>query len=143
MFNPNNLDEVSVQATHLEARGTNISEEGSKKKPFKGKGKEKGGKWKGKKNASVKKEGEKTTCKHCSKEGNDEAHCWKFHPVLWPKKPKNKGKTNMTASTQHDLQSDSDDETKIVAMVKKGKESISCNSSSNCHKNTPNEDTRI
>ena len=55
MFNPNSLDEVCVQATHLEARGKNIQEEGSKKKPFKGKGKEKGGKWKGKKNASIKK----------------------------------------------------------------------------------------
>jgi len=55
MFNPRNLDEVCVQATHLKARGKNIEEEGSKKKPFKGKEKEKGGKWKGKKNASAKK----------------------------------------------------------------------------------------
>lgn len=75
MFNPNNLDEVCVQATHLESRGKNIQEDGSKRKPFKGKDKEKGGKWKGKKNASVKKEGEKITCKHCSKDGHDEAHC--------------------------------------------------------------------
>ena len=36
MFNPNNLDDVCVQATHLEARGKNTREEGSKK-PFKGK----------------------------------------------------------------------------------------------------------
>ena len=36
MFNPTILDEVCVQATHLEARGKNISEEG-RKKPFKGK----------------------------------------------------------------------------------------------------------
>ena len=55
MFSPSSLDEVCVQAMHLEARGKNISEEGDKKKPFKGKRKEKGGKWKGKKNASVKK----------------------------------------------------------------------------------------
>ena len=55
IFNPNNLDEVCVQATHLERRGQTIYEEGSMKKPFKGKGKEEGGKWKGKKNASVKK----------------------------------------------------------------------------------------
>jgi len=59
MFNPSNLDEVCVQATHLEARAKNIQEESSKKKPFKGKEKEKGGKLKGKKNESVKKEGEK------------------------------------------------------------------------------------
>ena len=55
MFNPNNLDEVCVQATRLEVREKKIQEEGSKKKPFKVKEKEKGGKWKGKKNASVKK----------------------------------------------------------------------------------------
>ena len=54
-FNPNNLDEVCVQATHLESRGNNIQEDGSKRKPFKGREKEKGGKWKGTKNASVKK----------------------------------------------------------------------------------------
>ena len=121
MFNPNKLDEVCVQATHLEARGKNISEEGSKKKPFKGKGKEKGGKWKGKKNASVKQEGEKITCKHCSKEGHDEAHCWKLHPELRPKKKNKKGKQKTTATTQKDLGSDSGDETKIVSMVNKGK----------------------
>jgi len=56
MFNPNNLDDVCVQATHLEARGKNTPKEGSKK-PFKCKEKEKG--FKGKKNASIKKEEEK------------------------------------------------------------------------------------
>ena len=54
MFNPTSLDEVCVQATHLEARGKNISEEG-RKKPFKGKAKENTSKGKNKKNASVKK----------------------------------------------------------------------------------------
>lgn len=55
MFNPNNLDDVCVKATHLEARGKNTREECSKKS-FKGKEKEKG--FKGKKNESIKKEGE-------------------------------------------------------------------------------------
>jgi len=54
MFNPNNLDDVCVQATHLEERGKNTPEEGSNK-PFKSKGKEKGFKGKGRKNASIKK----------------------------------------------------------------------------------------
>ena len=67
MFNPNNLDEVCVHAMNLEARGKIFFEEGSRKKPFKGKGKEKGVKWKGQKNSSVKQEGEKITFKHCSK----------------------------------------------------------------------------
>lgn len=66
MFNPNNIDGMRVQATHLEARGKNTLEEGSKK-PFKSKGKEKGFKGKGKNNESIKKEGEKLICKHCSK----------------------------------------------------------------------------
>ena len=66
MFNPTSLDEVCVQATHLEARGKKIFEE-SRKKPFKGKKKEKTSKGKRKKNASVKKEGEKLVCEHCSK----------------------------------------------------------------------------
>ena len=52
MFNPNNLDEVCVQATHLESREKNTYEESSNKNLPKGKEKEKGGKWKGKKNAS-------------------------------------------------------------------------------------------
>ena len=121
MFNPSNLDEVCVQATHLEARGKNIQEEGSKKKPFKGKEKEKGEKWKGKKNASVNKEWEKTIRQHCSKVGHDETHCWKLHPELRPKKPKNKGKQKTTAPTQHDLGPDSSDEIKISAIVTKGK----------------------
>ena len=67
MFNPTNLDEVCVQETHLESRGKNVLQETSKKPSKygdKGKGKFKG---KGKKNSTVKKEGEKLTYKHCSK----------------------------------------------------------------------------
>jgi len=97
MFNPNNLDEVCVQATYLEARGKNTPEEGSKN-PFKGKEKEKG--FKGKKNASIKKEGEKTICKHCSKEGYDEANFCKLHPEMKPKKFNNKGKEKTTPIIQ-------------------------------------------
>jgi hypothetical protein len=79
MFNPTNLDEVCVQATHLEARGRNDTHEGFKKtynQGDKGKKKFKGN---GRKNVAVKKEGEKFTCKHCSKDGHDEDHCWKVH----------------------------------------------------------------
>ena len=49
----------------------------------------------------------------------------------------------MISTTQQDLGSDSGDETKIITMVNKGKEAIASTSSSNNHKNTPNEDTRI
>jgi len=34
MFNPTSLDDVCVQATHLESRGKNIPQDGSKN-PFK------------------------------------------------------------------------------------------------------------
>jgi hypothetical protein len=67
MFNPSNLDEVCVQATHLEARGRNDIHKGNKKTFSHG---EKGKKWfkdNGRKNAAMKKEGENFTCKHCQK----------------------------------------------------------------------------
>ena len=115
MFNPTSLDEVCVQATHLEARRKNIFEEG-RKKPFKGKNKEKTSKGKSKKNASVKKEGEKLVCKNCSKEGHDENHCWKLHPKKKPKYFNNKGKQKTAATTQHDLGEDSGDESNIISM---------------------------
>jgi len=100
MFNPTNLDEVCVHATHLESRGNNVPQE-SNKKPFQSRYKAKGKfKGKGKKNATVKKEGEKITCKHYSKDSCDEDHCWKLHPELSPKKFNNKGKQKTTATTQ-------------------------------------------
>jgi hypothetical protein len=145
MFNPSNLDEVCVQETHLEARGRNEPQEGSKK-PFvhgdKGKKKFKGN---GRKNASVKKEGEKLTCKHCSKDGHDEDHCWKLHPEKRPKRFNNKGKTKTTATVQHDLSYDSGDETKITAMGFQGKDSIAStsSSSSNSLNETQQEKERI
>jgi hypothetical protein len=103
MFNPSNLDEVCVQATHLEARGRNETHEGNKK-PFihgdKGKRKFKGN---SKKNDTVKKERENFTCKHCLKDGHDEYHCWKLNPQRKPKTFGNKGKSKTAATIQHDL----------------------------------------
>ena len=102
MFNPTSLVDVCVQATHLEARGKKIPQEGSKKRFTSGdKGKKKL-KGKVKKNASVKKEGEKITCKYCSKEVHEEAHFWKLHPEMKPKKFNNKWKRKTTATTQHE-----------------------------------------
>ena len=132
MFNPMNLDEVCVHATYLEARGKNVPQEGSKK-PFsnENKGKEKF-KGKGKKNASVKKEGQKLTCKHCSKDGHDEDHYWKLHPEMKPKNFNNKGKQKTTTTIQQDLGYNSGYETKITAMGFQGKDfNPSTSSSSN------------
>jgi hypothetical protein len=130
MFKPSNLHEVCVQETHLEARGRNETHEGSKN-PFshgdKGKRKFKGN---GRKIASVKKEGEKFTCKHCSKDGHDEDHCWKLHPDKRPKRFNNKGKPKTVATIQQDLGSDSSDETKITTMCYQGKGYFASTSSS-------------
>jgi hypothetical protein len=125
-----------------EGRGRNESHEGNKK-PFshgdKGKRKFKG------KNVAVKKEGEKFTCKHCSKDGHDEDHCWKLHPERRPQKFGNKGNSKTIATIQHELGSDSCDETKIIAMCYQGKGSIaSTSSSSNSNLNeTRQEKERI
>jgi hypothetical protein len=145
MFNPTSLNEVCVQETQLEARGRNERQEGSME-PFvhgdKGKKKFKGN---GRKNASVKKEGQKLTCKHCSKHDHDEDHCWKLHPEKRPKKFSNKGKPKTVATVQHDLGSDSDNETKTSTMGFQGKDSIACNGSSSSKnlKETQQEKERI
>ena len=122
MFNPTSLDGVCVQATHLEARGKNTFDEG-RNKPFKGKKKDKNFKGKGKKNASIKQEGEKVICKHCSREGHEEKNYWKLHHEKGNQFNKNKGKKKTVATTTKPQ--DLGDETKIVAMglkSMKGKE---------------------
>ena len=55
MFNLTNLDEVCVQATHIETKGKNIKEKFSNK-PFKPDGNKSKGKGKGKHTATMKKE---------------------------------------------------------------------------------------
>ena len=66
MFNPTNLDEVCVQATHIETKGKNTKESFSYK-PFKPNGNKFKGKGKGEHTTTVEKEGEKPTCTHCQK----------------------------------------------------------------------------
>lgn len=103
MFNCKKLDEVCVQVAHLEARAKNVPQEGNKKSSKsgdKGRGEFKG---KGKKNSLDKKEGEKLTCEHCSKEGDDEDHYWKLHPEMTCKNINSKEKQNIAAITQYDL----------------------------------------
>jgi hypothetical protein len=131
--------------THSEERGRNEPQEGSKNHfshGDKGKRKFKGN---GKNNASVKKEGEKLTCKHCSKDRHDEDHCWKLYPKKRPKKFNNIGKPKTATTTQHDLGSNLGDETKITTMGYQYKDSIaSTNSSSSSSLNeTQHEKERI
>ena len=130
MFNPNNSDEVYVQATHIEMGGRSVPSNFQKKfsktedHKFKGKGK-------GKKIVTVKKEGERPTCTHCKKDGHEESKCWKLHLELRPKKFQKKGKRKTTAIVQQDLGSDSGDETKIIVMGHKGNLSEASTSSCN------------
>ena len=124
MFNPSNLDDVCVQATHLEARGKHDDDSFMKKSyKFDNKNKRKD---KGKETATITKEGEKPTCSHCHK-GHDVSKCWKLHPELRPKKyggNKNKDKDNQaaTAALIQDLGSNSGDDTKITAIGIRGKD---------------------
>jgi hypothetical protein len=128
MFGPTNLDEVSVQATYIEAgKAGMLGEPSSSRKEDKrkrhGNGKNA--------NAVTKKEG-KPSCKHCKKEGHDEDKCWQLHPEKRPKWFKeNKGmQTVAMTSKPIDLGSDSGDESKIslVGMTGKNGEEIDCRS---------------
>jgi hypothetical protein len=126
MFGPTNLDEVSVQATYIEARKAGVSGESSSSR------KEDKRKCHGKNsNAVTRKEG-KPSCKHCKKEGHDEDRCWQLHPEKRPKWFKEKKRMQTVAATTRptDLGLDSGDESKIslVGMTGKIGEGIDCRS---------------
>jgi hypothetical protein len=103
------------------------------------------GEFKGKvnENSSIKKEGEKMTCKHCSKEGHDEYHCWKLHHEKRPKNFNNKEKQRTVATTQHDLGSDFGDESMITTMGFQCKDSIVSTTSSSSSLNETQHEKEI
>jgi len=84
MFNLTNIDNVSVQATHIEAKkGKHVEDVSQKPHEFKEKSKEKG---KSNKTTTMKKDEKKNpTCSHYEKKGHHESHFWKLHPELKPK----------------------------------------------------------
>jgi hypothetical protein len=117
MFNPTNIDELSVQATHLEAiKGKHVIKD---KKPHKFEKKPKG-KWKSKKSTIVKKFEERPTCSHCKRKGYEEEQCWKIHLKLRSKKFQDKGKHHIFSSNRKDLRSYSRDESNIMEIGSKG-----------------------
>jgi hypothetical protein len=131
LFNPTSLDEVCVQATHLENRGKHVQEDPTKKPsnfPQKTFNKFKR---KDKKTATVTREGGKTSCTHCKKSGHDEEHYWKLHPEKKPKQFGGKGKTRTVATVQQDLGFNSRDEGKITTIGVQGKDSLHGSSSYN------------
>jgi hypothetical protein len=125
MFGPTNLDEVSVQATYIEAGKAGVSGESSSRKEDKRK-------WHGKNSNAVARKDEKPSCKHCKKEGHDEDRCWQLHPEKRPKWFKEKkGRQTVAVTTRPtDLGSDSGDESKVslVGMTGKIGEGIDCRS---------------
>eukprot|EP00253_Pinus_taeda_P034566 PITA_34566 len=129
MFNPTSIDEVSVQATHLEARGKNGNPEvGGPSQPTTSKSKEKRKqKWKARKANTAQKS--KASCTHCKKDRHDDEHCWILHSELKSKKFEGKKKKTV-AAIQKDLGSDSGDETTIANTSIKGKNSDASTSNS-------------
>jgi hypothetical protein len=82
MFNPTNLDEVCVQATHIESKGKTVHDVSSAEPVQAKEGKEK---WKVKHVATMKKGDERPTCLHCQKQGHEKEKEVSFHynaPVL-------------------------------------------------------------
>jgi hypothetical protein len=128
MFGPTNLDEVSVQATYIEAGKGGVSGESSSSRK-EDKRKRHGN---GKNENAVSKKEEKPSYKHCKKEGYDEDGCWQLHPEKRPKWFKEKKGTQTVATTSKptDLGSNSGDESKIslVGMTGENSEEIDCRS---------------
>jgi len=129
MFNPTSIDEVLVQATHLDVRGKNVNPEiGGSSKPTARKNKEKmNQKGKERKTNTVQKD--KPSCTHCKKDGHDDEHCWSLHLELKPKKFDAKKKKTV-AAIHKDFWSDSGDETTITTTGIKGKNSEASTSNS-------------
>jgi hypothetical protein len=121
LFNPTILDEVCVQATHLENRGKHVQEDPTKKPsnfPQKTFNKFK---MKDKKTATVTREGGKPSFTHCKKNGHDEEHCWKLHSKKKLKQFGGKGKTQTISTVQQNLGYDLGDEGKITTIGVQGK----------------------
>jgi hypothetical protein len=128
MLNPYNFDEVCVQAIHIESSKRNVGDSFSTD-TWQGKD---SGKRKEKEEKMATTRKEKPTCNHCNKVGYDEDHCWILNLELKPRKYDNQGRNNTTIATlQVDLGSDSDDETKIVAMGIRGINFVASTNSSN------------
>jgi hypothetical protein len=131
LFNPTSLDEVCVQATHLENRRKHVQEDPTKKHSNLPHEQFKKFKRKDKKIATVKREERKTSCTHCKKSGHDDEHHWKLHLEKRLKQFGGKGKTKTVATGKQDLGSDSGDEGKITVVGVQGKDSLHASSNSN------------
>ena len=87
MFNPDDFDEVCVQAIHIESGGRpfKFSSQSSKELETRDSSGSKG-KTISKRKKSMIIQKERPTCSHCQRISHDESKCWKLHPELKPKK---------------------------------------------------------
>jgi hypothetical protein len=131
LFNPTSIDEVFVQATHLEKRGKHVQEDPTKKPSNLPHKQFKKFKRRDKKITTIKREEGKPSFTHCKKSGHDDEHCWKLHPEKRPKQFGGKGKKKTVATVQQDLGSNSTDEGNITAVEVQGKYSLHASSNSN------------
>jgi hypothetical protein len=131
LFSPTSIDEIFLQATHLENRGKHVQEYPTKKPsnfPQKTFNKFKR---KNKKTATVMREGGKPSCTHCKRSTHDEEDCWKLNPKKKLKQFGGKGKIKTGATVQQDLGSESRDERNITVAGVQGKDYLHASSSSN------------
>lgn len=84
MFNSNDIDEVCIQAIHIESAGKPYKFAPPSSKELEANDSIDKRKNKGKKSALAQKE--RPTCTHCQRVGHEESKCWKLHPELKPKK---------------------------------------------------------
>jgi hypothetical protein len=85
LFNPTSVDEVCVEASHLENRGKHVQEDPTKKPSNLPHKQFKKFKRKDKKIVVVKREEGKPSCTHCKKSGHGDEHYWKLNPEKRPK----------------------------------------------------------
>lgn len=149
MFNPDDFDEVCVQAIHIESGGRpfKFSSQSSKELETKDSS-DSTGKDNSKRKKSTMAKLERPTCSHCHRIGHDESNYWKLHLELNPKKfLKEKDEKKAIAVVQQDVDSDSGDERRITAMVMTDKTSDSGSSlkniASSSNINPPHEDKRV
>ena len=101
MSNPNDFDEVCVQAIHVESGGRPFKFTPKASKQGETKDNKNKVKSKGKKNATTQKEDERPTYTQGQRINHTEAKCWKLHPELKPKKfQKKKGDKKASTTVQ-------------------------------------------
>lgn len=149
MFNPDDFDEVCVQAIDIESGGRpfKFSLQSSKELEIKDSSDSKR-KNNSMGNKSMTTQKERPTCSHFQRVSHDESRCWKLHAELKPKKfLKEKDDKKENPAIQQDRGYDSGDKRRTTAIVSTGKTSNTGSSSntttSSSNINPSHEDKRV